>query len=178
MERQLNILIKEEEPPELSTKRINDLELQERVKEKIPKATADNIKWWFKAWEKWRKPFTVDEERILWNKGLLGRHNPGSLLDTMVFLLGKFFALRGRKERRSLKFKQFTLIRNEKGLPDKLCYNSFGEKNCEGRLKGRKYRPKRIDMRIPITLPDAWFNFIENTFLNGEGYSRFLYFHQ
>lgn len=91
------------------------------------------------------EPFTIDEEGVLWNKGLLGGNNPRSLLDTMVFLLGKLFALRGGREHRNLKFKQFTLISGENGRLDKLCYNSFGEKNCKGGLKDRKYRPKRIE---------------------------------
>ena len=91
------------------------------------------------------EPFTRDEEEILWEKGVLGGHSPQTLLDTMLFLLGKFFALRGGKEHRSLKFKQFTLISGENGKEDKLCYNSFGEKNCQGGLKDRKYRPKKIE---------------------------------
>ena len=56
VEGQLNALTNEEEPPELLTKRISGLELQERVKERIPKATADNTKWSFTAWEDWKNP--------------------------------------------------------------------------------------------------------------------------
>lgn len=51
----MNVLINKEEPTKLSTKRISDLELRERVKERIPKSTADNTKWGFAAWEDWRK---------------------------------------------------------------------------------------------------------------------------
>ena len=56
------------------------------------------------------EPFGKDEEDILWNKGLLGSENPRTLLNTMVFVLGKCFALRGGQEHRGRKFKQFKLV--------------------------------------------------------------------
>ena len=100
------------------------------------------------------------------------------MLDTTVFLLGEFLALRGGKNR-SLKFKQFTLIKGEKGVPDKLYYNSFGEKIVREALRTESAHRRELNtMLIPVKLPDARFNFIENTFLNGEGYLLSLYFRQ
>ena len=46
---------------------------------------------------------SVNEEEKLWITGALGTHSPGVLLDTLVFLAGKIFALRGGQEHRSLK---------------------------------------------------------------------------
>ena len=89
------------------------------------------------------EPLSKDEEDILWNKGLLGSENPRIFLNTIVFVLEKCFALKGGQEHRSLKFKQFTLV--SVGESEKLCYNSFGEKNCKGGLKDRKRKPKSID---------------------------------
>ena len=74
---------------------------------------------------------TMDEENILWRKNFLGRRNPRALLNSMVFLLGRWFALRGGKERRGPTFKQLTLVEGENSAPAKLCYCSFGGKNTK-----------------------------------------------
>lgn len=75
------------------------------------------------------EPFSRDEEDILWSKHYIGGRNPRVLLDTMVFLFGRCFALPGGKEHRGLMFKQVSLVEGSHGVPDKLCYSSFGENN-------------------------------------------------
>ena len=73
------------------------------------------------------EPLSREEKDILWRKHYLGGSNRRTLLDTMVFLLGRCFALRESKEHRGLKFKQLSLIEGADGASAKLCYSSFGE---------------------------------------------------
>ena len=47
------------------------------------------------------EPLSEEDEEILWNKGLLWDHSPQSLLNTMVFMNGLYFALRSGRELRS-----------------------------------------------------------------------------
>ena len=42
------------------------------------------------------EPISVEEEDTLWQKGVLGEHDPQTLLDTMLFLCGIHFALAQR----------------------------------------------------------------------------------
>ena len=46
---------------------------------------------------------TEEMENTLWEKGLLGDDCPSTLLNTMVYLFGLHFALRGREEHRQLR---------------------------------------------------------------------------
>ena len=51
------------------------------------------------------EPLSRDREDIRWRKHYLGGSNPRALLDTMVFLTERCFALRGGKEHRGQKLK-------------------------------------------------------------------------
>jgi integrase len=48
---------------------------------------------------------TLEEEEILWQKNVLGSSNPTQLLNTVVYLIGLNFALRGGQEHRNLRWK-------------------------------------------------------------------------
>ncbi|VDH98829.1 Hypothetical predicted protein [Mytilus galloprovincialis] len=48
------------------------------------------------------EPMSSLEENILWERAVIGSDNPPKLLDTMVYLNGLHFALRGGKEHRNL----------------------------------------------------------------------------
>ena len=49
------------------------------------------------------EPLSVQDEEQLWTKKLLGRPNGRSLVDTMLFMCGTYFALRSGQEHRALR---------------------------------------------------------------------------
>lgn len=51
---------------------------------------------WFK--DKKAEPLTPEEEELLWEKGLLGKSTPQSLVDTILVMNGIYLALRSGKE--------------------------------------------------------------------------------
>ena len=67
------------------------------------------------------EPITIQEENLLWEKGLLGDTTPQVLLDTMLFLCGIHYALRSGDEHRSLQIAQLELISPSEG-PARLVY--------------------------------------------------------
>ena len=87
---------------------------------------------------------TIEDEDILWEKGLLGDSSPQTLLDTIVFCNGLYFALRSGAEHRQLRFNssQFELIEH----PERpyLKYTEDISKNRPGGIKGRNVKPKVV----------------------------------
>ena len=61
---------------------------------------------------------SVEQEEMLWSKGLLGKNNPQSLLDALIYVFGLNFALRGGDEHRRLRAvnSQITLNTSKSGL--------------------------------------------------------------
>ena len=89
--------------------------------------------------------FPEAQEDKLWNSKLLGDHTASVLLDTMVFLIGKNFALRSGREHRNLKFSQLTLESACGKEPEKLVCVSFGKKNNLGGLKHRNMKREHVE---------------------------------
>ena len=98
--------------------------------------------------------FTIEQEERLWNLNLLGNKSAKVLLDTIVFLISKNFALRSGQEHRNLKFSQLTLEPPSEKEPEKLVYKSFGEKNNLGGLKHRTLRRKQVEHYANETCPE------------------------
>ena len=86
-----------------------------------------------------------DDEDTLWEKGLLGDATPQTLLDTMVYCNGLYFALRSGKEHRQLRLRpcQIELVERD-GERAYLKYIEDISKNRPGGIKGRKVTPKIV----------------------------------
>ena len=82
---------------------------------------------------------SIEEEEILWEKGLLGEDSPKVLLDTMIYLhvCGVHFTLRRGQEHRSLQRNQLELVKPETDL-SYLIYTENISKNNSGGLSHRK----------------------------------------
>lgn len=74
----------------------------------------------------------------MWKEGVLGDSDPKALLNTLVFMFGKYFSFRSGEEHRQLKFGQIKVVEGKYGESTSfLQYTSFGEKNYAGGLKHR-----------------------------------------
>ena len=89
------------------------------------------------------EPISVSEESTLWDKGLLGSSSPQTLLDTIVFYCGLFFALRSGQEHRSLNVNQIELVECTDGQPY-LRYTENISKNNAGGIAQRNITPKQV----------------------------------
>ncbi len=68
-------------------------------------------------------PITFEAEEELWRQNILGSDNPNQLRDTVMYLIGLTFALRGGKEHRSL---MFTFQPTNKNPPNFIWSKVFG----------------------------------------------------
>ena len=103
------------------------------------------------------------DEDYLWSLGLLGSNDPETLLNTMVFLIGKGVALRAGKEHHVLRRppfnSQFEFCYDEAGCCFIRYHEDLGLKTNKGGLKHRKIEPKTVDVypienseRCPVRL--------------------------
>ena len=97
------------------------------------------------------------DEDYLWSAGLLGCHTPDILLNTVVFMIGKGFALRAGKEHHCLRSppngSQFEFLHDSDGSTFIRYREEIGLKTNKGGLKHRKVDPKIVDM-YPIQNSD------------------------
>ena len=91
------------------------------------------------------KPLTIEEENLLWEKGLLGSKDPQILVDTMLFMNGLYFALKSGQEHRQLRMDACQIQLHERpGQKPYLEYTEDVSKNRPGGLKHRKMKPKVV----------------------------------
>ena len=97
------------------------------------------------------EPITAEEEDLMWASGVLGTDSPQALVDTMFFLIGMCFGLRGGQEHRQLEWEnlQLTLVEvpMDSELPFQRSYLRYIEdvsKNNQGGIKMRKVEAKHV----------------------------------
>lgn len=95
--------------------------------------------------KKQAEAFSREEENLLWEKKLLGDSDAYTLLNTLVFLIGKFFSLRGGKEHRALCIGQMDIQEAVGDKAGKIRYTSYSEKNYQGGIKHRRLQPKVVE---------------------------------
>ena len=101
---------------------------------------------------------TEEEEELLWGKGVLGDETPQSLLATMVFYNGLYFALRSGQEHRQLRRKPCQIeVVERKGERPYLVYTEDLSKNRPGGLKGRNTTPKVVKHHANLEVPKRCF---------------------
>ena len=80
----------------------------------------------------------------VWNTGVLGTDSPDSVINTLLFLTGKLFALRGGKEQRELMHDQFEFVDKPDGMVI-VKYTEKVSKTNQGGIKRRKHDLKRVE---------------------------------
>ena len=101
-------------------------------------------------------PITEDEEELLWSTGVLGDKTPQTLVNTIVYMCGLFFALRSGSEHRQLKMNNIELV-EKSGEPAQLVYTECVSKTCQGGLKNRKVKPKQVAHHQNLEKPERCF---------------------
>ena len=104
------------------------------------------------------EPLTLAEEEQLWRKNILGDHSPQALLNTVIYMVGLYFALRSGDEHRQLRYSPCQIQLIEKtGERPYLLYTEERSKNNPGGLKGRKYKAKVVPHYSNVENPTRCF---------------------
>ncbi len=104
------------------------------------------------------EPLTEQEEELLWERQLLGESCPQTLLDTIIFINGLYFALRSGSEHRALRLSppQIEVIERQ-GERSYLQYTEDISKYRPGGLKGRKIKVKVVRHHADLGNPQRCF---------------------
>jgi len=108
--------------------------------------------------QKQAETLTQEDVEIFWEKKLLGDATPQSLLDTIVFFNGFYFALRSGQEHRQLRYQpaQIKVVENPGERPY-LIYREDLSKNRPGGIKGRRKKPKVVIQHANLEQPERCF---------------------
>ena len=105
--------------------------------------------------KKQAEPLSPEEEEMLWEKDLLGDKDPQTLLDTMLWMCGIYFALRSGQEHRNLRPAQIELTESA-GESAYVVYHEDVSKNNPGGINHRKIKPKSV-VHYASSVPERCF---------------------
>ena len=112
--------------------------------------------------------FRPSDEDVFWNLRLLGEHSPQVLLDTMVYLIGLYSAIRSGNEHRRLHHypSQLQLVEPPDGRAY-IIYREDVSKTNQGGLNSRRKRPRRYCIMLTLqTKKGALFAYTKYTILD------------
>ncbi len=95
------------------------------------------------------EPISITDEEEMWDFGVLGEESPDCLRNTVMYLIGLTFALRGGKEHRTLRNPHFdpqivVKISEKTGMKYLVYTKDIVSKTNQGGLSGRKIKPKVV----------------------------------
>ena len=90
------------------------------------------------------KPVSVDQEDALWTQNHLGSQTPRILMETMIYLCGVHFVVRGRSELRSMTYGQIAIDTDHEGKQVLRYQQTVANKTNQGGLKHRHIKPKDV----------------------------------
>lgn len=102
--------------------------------------------------KKQAKVLSREQENSLWEQGFLGSHDPKTLIDTMLYLIGLNFALRSGEEHRNLTWGQLTL--HEEDGSEWLLYTEKISKTNRRGLKDVGIERKQVKAFARTDNPD------------------------
>ena len=90
------------------------------------------------------KIIMLEEEKMLWNAGILGSQVPKQLVEMLLYLFGLHFALRTGSEHRSLRAGPDSQLQIKVDNECGLCYLKYTEDSSKNNPGGIKYDKKIV----------------------------------
>ncbi len=95
------------------------------------------------------EPISITDKEEIWDFGILGEESADSLCNTVMYLIGLTFALRGGKKHRALRNPHFdpqTVVKmsDKSGMKYLVYTEDLVTKMNQGGLSGRKMKPKVV----------------------------------
>ncbi len=95
--------------------------------------------------KKQAQPITLQQEEEMWQNGILGNDTPEKLVNTLLYLIGIYFALHAYDEHKNLKVGTYSQLKIKIDPHTNYCYLEYMEnqsKNNQGGIKSLHHKTK------------------------------------